>query len=192
MILCNDPPFVFYAVPRTASRAISAHLLKCFPGKARAVGRHHAMHPLPDTELHFAFAVVRNPFARHLSHYLFRRSRPRSNMYRLCRRWTFREYLEWDTNMEAPPLSTQEPPQATMLSGCRLHRVLRFESLQDEFDALPFMADAKFKGPIKQINHNRPYRLADYYDAYCMRLVRDFAAIDFAAYGYDPERLPDE
>jgi hypothetical protein len=191
MIVCNDPAFVFYAVPRTASRAIAAHLLTLFAG-ARQVGGHHMMAVLPGMEDHFKFAVVRNPYWRHLSHYLYRRSRIGNNMHRQCSRWSFKEYLAWDTDLLASPLACHEPPQAVMLARLGLDRVLCFERLQRDFSELPFLDSANRGMPVPKKNGNASYRLADYYDDACMQMVRRFAAIDFETYGYDPERLPDE
>jgi len=186
MVLCDDPAFVFLAVPRTGSRSMQAALRAAFP-RSRDARRHHGMDIPPSCRDYFTFACVRNPFTRELSHYLYRRSRSHNNMVEWCRRWTFKQYLRWLVTPDAKPVGPHDPCQSAFLAGVRLDTVVRFEDLPRAFSELPVFGKAV---PLPHRNENAPYRLEAYYGEETMDLVRAHAGGDFLRFDYDPDVLP--
>ena len=188
MIICTDPEFVFVAMPRTASRSMHVWLRSRFP-KSRAFGGHHLAEVPEKYAGFFKFAVVRNPFALHLSHYLRRRSRPKNNMHNLCREWSFYQYLRWLSDPLFQPIKCKEPPQSLVLAGVEPDQVLRFETLVEGIERLPFVKGKVTDFPTR--NANRPYDTAEHYaDDRCRRLVLAFAGGDFIEYNYPFCRIP--
>ena len=189
MIICTDPEFVFVAMPRTASRSMNRWLIDNFPG-SDYVSRDHHMTAVPDyAKDFFRFAVVRNPFELHLSHYLIRRARGRNNMHKWCKKWSYYEYLRWLSDPLAEPIKCKEPPQSVVLAGVRPDNVLRYETLVEGIERLPFVKTPVDDFPTR--NANEPYDPAAYYaDDRCRRLVMAFAGGDFIEYDYPFYRIP--
>jgi hypothetical protein len=187
MIICTDPEFVFVAMPRTASRSMNRWLLDRFP-KAAYSGDHHETDIPNHARGFFRFAVVRNPFSLHLSHYLYRKSRDQNNMHGWCRSRSFLEYLRWISNPLASPIQSKEPPQSVTMARVEPDVVLRYESLTGGLESLPFV------DTVENFPHrygNREYDLAEHYaDDRCRQLVMAFAGGDFIEYNYPFYRIP--
>lgn len=194
MIICRDPPFVFLAFARCASKSIEQWLLKRFRKTARLSPRHRMDVPL-EYRRDFCFAMVRNPFALHLSHYFHRRDYRHNNMNSWVRSWSYLRYLQWAVDPTQHPAEPHEPSQlAQMLAHPHTHPLcLPFEQLPACLRLLPFIAD---DDPLDDVPHkdpSQPYSLRDYYQenaAEKMALVRAISGGDFLEFGYDAWNLP--
>jgi len=186
MLVSTDPPFVFVALPRTGSHSIR-QMLRSFPN-IRSVGGHHQM-AVPTWATGPRFAVIRNPYAVHLSHYLYRKRKRRNNMYQRVKKQSFVEYLTWMVNPRHKPYRPHDPPQAVALRLAGVDHMVRFERLESELRSLPFLpSDLE----LPHLNANLAYSCDGYYDPEAMALVRDFAMADFELGGYSTGSLPDE
>ncbi len=192
MIYSRRHRFLFAAVPKTASMSIRRILMsRYYRGRPYRADYHDRTVP-PHCDNYFAFAAVRNPYAREVSFWRYRRSLGRNRDVRvMTRRMTFAEHLLHHTNPHSP-LSARIgfPTQAEFLRPLRLDRVLRYETIADGFAALPFVAAAPprlRRLPWHHRTSRRPDEWKTFYDATLAAVVYSWAREDFDVYGYDKD-----
>jgi hypothetical protein len=180
MIVNHRLRFVFIAVPRTASVAMSNALMG-LPGSITVPGDRHRNAVPPECRGYYTFACVRNPYAREWSHYCYlQRNRPPSQLKAIVKRLGFARYvcehagggfLEWF-----------DPPQSRFLEGLRLDAVLRFEELPGCFGQLPFVPEGHL---LRRENGASRGDWRSRYGQEVAELVYRWAEADFTRYGYD-------
>lgn len=137
------------------------------------------------------FAVVRDPFAHALSHYRFLRGYRYARWRRLVQAMDFAAYLDW--RLTGPPhwLKSRTgrfarlPDQAWFLTDgagkLLVDRVLRFESLAEDFAALT----ADLGLPATTLPHRRQQQdQAGEITAAAAEKIQRLHARDFALFGY--------
>ena len=144
-----------------------------------------------------SFAVVRNPFSHAVSHFRYM-SQYRSD--KIARRFdgmSFRDYLAYRSERRkfGDRLFVRLPDQSHFLvdetGALMIDRILRFESLDDDFQALAL--DLKL-GDVQLEKHNLTKSrrggpgYKTHYDAETEELVRRIYARDFRLFGY-PDTL---
>jgi len=142
------------------------------------------------------FAVVRNPFDHAVSHYEYLKEFRNARIARQMSAMSFTEYLHH--RIKGKTLTTRFfvrlPDQAHFIADADgallVHRIMRFESLQDDFKALVrdlALGDVE----LKQVNRtkaksgSKSYK--SYYDTESSDLVRQLYARDFRILGYSEE-----
>lgn len=134
----------------------------------------HEMNLPREWEHYFAFTTVRNPYTRFASLYKFYYEPEQKRIESILDIFWARYRLKpiWDCLWEDPPMD-----------GCvpiRLDAVLRLESLQDDFNALPFV-DRFIQLP--RWNYSQGSAL---YGRTLQQQVQMYYAKDFIYFGYDP------
>lgn len=188
MIVCDEPGFVFAPNARAGSVSFTKALSERFP-TARFVEPGHGLQPIDDGRERCTFTVVRNPFVRELSHYLFRRRNAGNNMHRFCRKWSFEEYMRWLIDPRIPPVKAKEPCQAGMIAGKPIDIVLKLERMPEDLERLPFLTEPLV---LPHLHANPSYRLRDYYNETTLDLVQCYAAADFDRFNYKRYLLPED
>lgn len=146
----------------------------------------------------FRFTVVRNPFDHAVSHYEYLKEFRNPRKAAEFAAMSFADYLRWRTTAQGlfVPSFSVLPDQAHWLVDAAgqllVNRVLKFESLAADFDALT--AEIGLSGvKMQRINPTRAKvkgrSLASYYDPGTLDTVRALYARDFALFGY-PKDLP--
>nr|WP_219722778.1 sulfotransferase family 2 domain-containing protein [Halioglobus japonicus] len=155
MIINHEHRFVYLAVPRTASTAISHSLQRAFPGSVN-MGQHRMNIPVECTKGDYTIiAGVRNPYQRMASHYLHRRdSHPRSVWH-----WTFHEYI---AQLEKHCLHwwglADDPPACSWLRDIEVSHLLRYESLEQQWNELSLWQRVGFIPRLLHRNANSANR----------------------------------
>ena len=179
--------FVYLGMKRTGSVATEATLLEKLPGAVRCGKRH-------DVEVPRAFrrfkklAVHRNPYAREYSLYCYaQKNSPAHPLKRRVKRMTFREYVLAHVSGKLDrPGEPWDLPLATLTKA--LVGVLWLP-----FEEMPVCMEAELKrltGASLSLYRRNKAMLGDWrgqYDEELAGQVAQYAAPDFAAYGYDTE-----
>lgn len=141
------------------------------------------------------FTVVRNPFDHAVSHYEYLKEFRNPKKAQEFAAMSFADYLHWRTEKRGlfVPFFSILPSQAHFVvdeTGERLlvDRVLRFENLADDFDALTQdlgLPNVKMQriNPTKAKKKGRSF--ASYYDDKTVAVVQKLYAGDFRLFGYD-------
>lgn len=139
------------------------------------------------------FAVVRNPFDHAVSHYEYLKEFRNAKMAEAFSRMSFRDYLKMRSDKAGwnDRFFVMLPDQAHFLvdaqGGLLVNRLLRFESLTQDFDAL---AHDLGLGQISLARINptkakaKEKKFQDYYDDDCIAAVKTLYRRDFALFGY--------
>lgn len=201
MWLSRKGRIVFAHNPRTAGTSMIAALTEVFddfepfasdPDAPFHVKDHSVDHP-PSTRGFTVVSAVRNPYARELSFYFWRRAQEGDEeTTRQAQRLGFKEYMRWRLDY-VPPIAYQRRVlgiQSRYLLGVPVDVLVRYEDLPESFARLPGVRESGVVLPHVGETASRPYRLEEHYDQETMELVRLYAAADFLDYGYDPSRLP--
>ena len=201
MWLSRKGRIVFAHNPRTAGTSMIAALEKVFddfqpfasdPDAPLHVKDHRVDRP-PDTGGFPVVSAVRNPYARELSFYFWRRAQDGDGeTIRQAQRLDFKEYVRWRLDY-VPPTAYERRVlgiQSRYLLGVPVDVLIRYEDLPEAFMRLPCIRESGLVLPRAKQTMNPPYRLEEHYDDETMELVRLYAAADFLNYGYDPFRLP--
>ncbi|MEP2533124.1 sulfotransferase family 2 domain-containing protein [Shimia sp.] len=141
------------------------------------------------------FAVVRNPYDHAVSHYEFMKQFRIPKIAEKIANMSFADYLRY--RMKKPfwndTFFARLPDQAHFLideNGALLvHRLMKFESLADDFDAMAHdlgMGDVTLRrvNETKSRTDKRPWKI--YFDSESKELADTLYARDFALLGYDP------
>lgn len=142
------------------------------------------------------FAVVRNPFDHAVSHYEYLKEFRNAKIAQQMAAMSFTEYLH--DRLKGKTLTTRFfvrlPDQAHFITDSDetllVHRLMRFESLHDDFNALVrdlALGDVELKqvNRTKAKSDSRSYK--SYYDDESLDLVRKLYARDFRILGYSEE-----
>ena len=140
------------------------------------------------------FAVVRNPYDHAVSHYEFMKQFRIPKIAEKVANMSFSDYLRY--RMKPPfwndTFFARLPNQAYFLTDTSgnllVHRLLRFETLADDFDKLVTdlgLGDVSLHRENETISRadKRPWQ--SYYDGECVALANQLYAEDFRLLGYD-------
>lgn len=187
--------------PRTAGNAMIVAFRRMFPDFCKyhpdSTAVHwrqdHGNHVPPGTEGFSVVAAVRNPFARELSFYFWRKRHvPDHDTIQKARSLSFREFMRWRCRYlpSEANLNCGLGSQSRFLFPLTVDHLVQFEQLPEAFTNLPCFAGKEVGLPYHGQSASQPYRLEDYYDDDTMALVRLYAGADFLNYGYDAFTLP--
>ena len=188
-------PDYFYIHPaKTAGTAIAAVLRKQFQGKQSSI----AYLPKAVAKGKFVFATVRNPYDRCLS--LWWSLCSPGDRYGVVKagKTTPVDLLRFIASGEfAIHKDTRNVRQlhqtcSEHIGKFKLDAVIRFETLLEDFNKLPFVKKPLTKIPIENRKpHGRPDR-RPLSDPEFVCIVREWSAEDFTRFGYDPNVMPKE
>lgn len=197
MIVCHDPQFVYFGLPRCASRSIHQWLLRRYPN-AIATKHRHQLNVPEEARGYPSFAAVRNPYTLHVSHYLYRHTNRGNNMYPWCRRWNFLEYLQWLADPARLPREAHEPSQMAQILAYphTFPTCLPIEGLPGCLQVLPSIAN---DDPFDDLPHeglSPDYDFMEYYrdnkqmKAHIVKAINGGDFLNFDYFGYDAWMLP--
>ena len=141
MFICKDPPFIFIHIPRTSGIGLYDALKRCgcrpwrMPGLYMHAGISDILARLPAwfVQRAYRFSIVRNPWERILSRFLYLRrqqSRMRSEGWiPLPGHRSFKEWLLCRERGCIHPLDLR--PQTAFLGEEQCHTVVRYERLEE-------------------------------------------------------------
>jgi len=133
-MVCHKPRALFIAIPRTGTRSMYRYLQEHQGGE---LVRDHEIGVPAEYVDYYRFAVVRNPYDRAISMWLYLHQPEVTGL----------GFAEWVARITAPnytPYDRNTPwaewgwKQSYFLKGQRFEQVLRFEDLQVGLMALPF------------------------------------------------------
>ena len=170
MVINDRLKFLYIAIPRTASVASQESLMQ-LKGSFRFGGDRH-YNQIPDScRKYFIFSTVRNPYSREWSHYQ-KHLRDVSENH-IQSHWTFEAYVR-DHQQRGFDIQ-----QHRVLRKANA-RILRYESLADEWSQLPFQPP-----PLKRRNRSRDRNWHGGYTQEIADLVHSWAEPDFDQYEYE-------
>lgn len=183
MLISNPQRFVFIHVPRTGGTSIRSVLTQEVPSITSNHDRHATACEVKKNiiwEEYFSCAIVRNPWDRLLSYYMFVRKNRGIGAIKEEPPMPFDEWLQQDNNH--PWLRPQY--DFTHMRGLQLISFVgRFEQLQRSFNVIC--------GQLGIKNVILPYMLAtphtnyrDYYDQTTKEIIKRRYMIDIDAFGY--------
>ena len=115
--------------------------------------------------------------------YLYRHTRVKNALYPACKDWSFEDYVRWNVTPEVKPLAYRDKPQTTHLSGVRVDSLMRFENIEEDFNALPIVKTLRITLPRKNARlRDTPWQ--PFYTAELAAQVYAWAELDFIKYGY--------
>lgn len=142
---------------------------------------------------YFKFVVVRNPWDRAISYYLWRLKRIGETTDNI----SFKEYLKRKKDPLRPdPEGMRGPAKEgwvlyTIDDRIAVDFVVRYENLQDDLNVvskkigIPIQLQSSAKTDIR----DKKKKLADYYDAESVRLVEQIYHKEICEFGYEPPVL---
>lgn len=188
--------FIFYPVAKTGHSSINRHVLKnrTIVKKDNFYQWQKVSESFNKKNDFFAFTLVRNPYARTLSSFLYLRDK----LFLIHSKTSFED---WIVNLKLPlPISSEEYlrardevnfdknahtfPQVSSFYGTRVDFFAHTESIQKDFDYI----FKKIKEPrhiiphVNKTNKNKKWR--DYYTNKAIDAVKDKYSCDFEALGY--------
>jgi hypothetical protein len=210
VLLSNRERFLFVHVPKTAGTALTRALepfadsrpreglrkfLSRLPAPESELKAAFRMHvtarwarvklPRPVFEDYCKFSVVRNPFDRAVSHYHWQSQYPDQRNYSRTQEMSFRDYLRdfkrrqlWHDERQVRYLCDRK-------GKLLIDRVLRFETLADDFSAL--MAELGIQASLARHKTSQHEPYPTYYDEETKALAVEIFARDFETFGYSTE-----
>lgn len=189
MMIGNSPPFVFTGITKTATQTMFAVLSRYYGGRLDDNVNAHSVEIPEYARDRFTFTVCRNPYDRAVSlwwsttqipdevkfdRYGFRAACPNPDDFTAFARWLATDAPEHELTRT----------QAAHVAGVRLDAVLRFESLAEDFNRLPFYRGEPKVWPRENqtINERGPWQ--DYMTDEARRWVLEWCADDFNRFGY--------
>lgn len=178
-----DHRIAFIHNPKTAGTSISTWLDDNFVTKR---GRKHGHWQeveefFPDTI--FTFGVVRNPWSRLASWYLYANHNQETFEDWLMSRLSLSKSISFRTNMMwARNWYTVDTPQADWF-GDNINLVLRFENLQEDFEQIKNILTCT--KDLSILNANPTYDYRSLYNDELAELVRDIYIKDVIRYNYE-------
>lgn len=184
MLISTKHKFVFLGIPRTGTTSMFKVLCAALPD-AIFTGKHDMCIPAEYAD-YPVIACVRNPYAREVSHYLYRHTTRGNKLQPVCKHWTFAQYVRWNVDPTVLPTRYRDKPQATHLKDANIVWLLRFETLTADFNALPIVQKLKIQLPKRNVRlGDKPWQ--PYYTQQLAAEVYDWARLDFEKYNYDQE-----
>ncbi len=135
---------------------------------------------------YLVFSSVRNPYERMASHYLHRHRFHTKNVGH----WTFYEYIDYLVNNRLHWWGLAgDPPAAEWLKSAGCTHMLKFESLQDDWNKLPAWERAGFIPQLAKRNANRQQDRGwrHMYTREIAQRVFIHQETDFLQFGYHPD-----
>ena len=154
MLLCKDINVIFVAIPKTGTRSIYSVLRNQF--ECQPLGEHRQAIPAEYKDC-FSFCVVRNPYDRICSNYWYRCHgefdswQCKDKFKKMCLDNTLENYL---TVFEHKDSSW---PQARWILDNDINQILRFETLEKDFNTLPFVKEYT-KLPMLNVSGKPPWQ----------------------------------
>ena len=202
MLICDRDKWVYVSVPRTASLTVRSVLAGAYPlrRRRRGEGEHGQIVPA-DCKNYHKWAVVRNPYARALSIWLFREARGVAFVAEHASLRGRARYVSLPTNVLAPARfedwmvwvnehADQFPPVACCsryLQQAKPDTVIKTEQLAEGLRDVAPQADSKlpYRGSSAMLLP-RVERIR-YLTPTAVSLVKRWAQADFELYGYPKE-----
>ena len=177
MIINRKRGFIYLAVPRTGSRAVSNLLHEWFPETVRC--GHHRMDVPPEYRGMFIFTVVRNPYARILSYYRHRK-RTESKLAE----YSFRNYVEATVNETFPSIGLNNDrccvDYPNIEYRCEMYRL---EDINSWWPRLPIWN--KNGAPDVPVANQSYKRFGGEFSEELANVVFDYFKQDFDRFNYD-------
>lgn len=102
MIISHSLKYVFFAIPKTASKSVSELLINQYQGEYH--GNYHNV-VIPENCLsYYKFCTVRHPYTRAVSFYYHILHHKRHRCHELVKRLSFEQWLVWLTNFDMLPM----------------------------------------------------------------------------------------
>lgn len=194
MIVSQQHRYVYIAIPKAGSQSVARWLVDHYAGTAE--GYHHAWDVPTAYSGYFVFTGVRNPYDRCFSAWWYRCREPSRQAGNAMFGWSFDRFMlsvmSYRETASRRPTAAAESSltqkQYADLSGAQL--ALQIES-PDQLAQLPFVSPPFPPLPRHNENRTKPgVSFADYFASKEERLVWDYCAEDFAAFGYVRRPLP--
>lgn len=184
MIVSEKGRFVFVSMPKAGTRSMYAALSKRYGGR-RLKGHHHRNDVPLKFRGWFTFSICRNPYDRAVSLWWSTCKRPgdRYGFLKASGGHTFEPFIRWLVDNWQKTHQPMAQPQHTWLKPVRLDRVLRFERLPDEVQALPFWQSGVALPWKNQTVRDRP-PASTFITPDTANLVQQWAGEDFERFGY--------
>lgn len=188
-VISNQYRFVFQAVPKTGTTSIRS-ILAQYGAESYGTGRtpQHSRFIPEDCLDFFTFASVRCPYSRMVSlFYHCRNKMPRGRRKRVARSLTFGQWVKYAINHpEKCGLTKHIILQKDFLAPVRLDKVLKLESLAEDFQTLPFVNQVH-KFPI--LNATRHPTAQHHWRRDIVLKILPRLMPDFEMFGYDPKAI---
>ncbi len=196
MIFCHNLKVLFISVPKAASETMDHVLKENFGGTTDGTER-HAVHVPATCEHYFKYAVVRNPYDRLVSVWMYASRKRRHRAHPAAKSMDFAEFVKWMADPDMQPSARQKRrdlkylhfrgrdiPQFAFLKLCpQFDRLLRFEDLERDFHSLPFVTESTTLLRRNARKDRRRWR--ELYTPEIARNAYKYAALDFEYLGYD-------
>ncbi len=185
MVISKKLEYVFVNVPKCASQTLRYVLCTEYAGEQLRGAHHHRTDAPSWAQAYYSFAVVRNPYDRAISLWWAMVKERHDDRYGLrgrCGSTELVPFLQWLVGVE--PYDPILFGQAAWLANVRLNRVLRFETLDDDVQQLPFWARTEL---LPRRNAFQRPHWSTFVDGEVADLIEQWASADFAVYGYSRE-----
>lgn len=140
MFICEKPKVVFVAIPKTGTRSIYKVLKREYGG---FMYKEHLPVIPQRWRRYFSFCVVRNPYDRVCSAYwsICQRKGDRTKYLARFRRLGLPNTLKSFLLVIKRQRNRRELPQCKFVVRNRMDQILRYETLQEDFNTLPFLKE---------------------------------------------------
>lgn len=189
MVISHALNYAYVSTMKCATNTLYKLLVEQYQGQR--VGDFHCRdlrHAPPGS---FLFSVCRNPYLRAVSIWwsTCMRGHDRYGLRRACGNGDdFETFITWVASLPQRPPIVQN--QAEWQAGIPFDRVLRLESLREEFESLPFVQGTVQGFPELNTTLNNRLHARHYLTPAAVEAVRRWAAVDFERFGY-PLELPE-
>lgn len=198
MVISPTLKYAFVSTVKGGTNSLYQVLVSRYEGHRYGDFHHCDVSEIPDDW--YLFSTCRNPYTRAVSiwYSTCMRGKDRYQFREMCPNPdSFEQFAEWAALIQSQLWRMNDAqqqllmPQTQRHGNTRFNRILRMETLAQDFVHLPFVAESHVQLPLLNPTQGQRDRASQYLTDRAINAVQQWMGIDFDRYGYSrsPEAL---